>query len=114
MQKDRNDLMDAVQKDWFKRNAPADERKKMIKLNENGADGIASFKFDPTTGNISSVELSTGESLVRTKQPTALVYLVLPLYSLIGFLIPWGILTTLSWVGSGFFSKASIRAAGSE
>jgi len=105
IQKDRKELMDAIQKDWFARNAPPDERKRMASLEEKGVGGVERFTVEPSTGAITSIELSTGESIQRTDPPTLLAYMALPLYPLIGFMVPWGAIRLLTWIGAGFFSK---------
>jgi hypothetical protein len=104
MQKDRKELMGAVQQDWFARNAPPEERKKMVSLEQKGRiDGVDQFTVDPSTGNIVSIELSTGETVERTQVPQPKAYLFLLLYPTLGFLVPWGAVRVLTWVGSGFF-----------
>lgn len=56
------------------------------------------------SGTISSVELSTGESVPKVEPPSVKRYLTLLLYSIVGFLLPWGAVRLLTWVGSGFFA----------
>ena len=68
-------------------------------------DGIDRFTVDPSTGTITSIQLSTGELLSRTPSPTLMDWIALPLYPLVGFLIPWGAIRILTWVGAGFLSK---------
>jgi hypothetical protein len=54
---------------------------------------------------ISSIELSTGESIPRTEPPTLIAFMALLLYPLGGFLAPWGAIRVLAWLVAGFFSK---------
>ena len=64
-------------------------------------EGIKTVLADKT-GRISSVELSTGETLHRTERLTLLAYLAPFFYPGIGFLGPWGSIRLLTWVGTGF------------
>lgn len=65
-------------------------------------EGIKDVTVDKA-GLVSSVELSTGESVQRTEPPTLRAYLIPLLYPILGFLLPWGAVRVLTWVGSGFF-----------
>lgn len=51
---------------------------------------------------VSSIELSTGELVPRAESPHLTAYLLLLLYPVIGFLLPWGCIRILTWVGTGF------------
>lgn len=66
-------------------------------------DGIGKVMVDQA-GLISSVELATGESVQRTAAPSLTAYCSLILYPLLGFMLPWGIVRVLTWIGSGFFA----------
>lgn len=105
VQRDRKELMEAVQKEWLARNTPPEERKKMATLEESGhsVDGVERLKVDLSTGNIVSVELLTGEKVQRTQAPQPKAYVFLLLYPISGFLVPWGGVRVLTWIGSGFF-----------
>jgi hypothetical protein len=65
-------------------------------------DGIEEVTVD-RTGRICSIELSTGESVQRVEPPSPKAYLLPLLYPFVGFLLPWGCIRVLTWVGSGFF-----------
>ena len=55
-------------------------------------------------GAISSVELTTGESLHREPYSSFLTHLLpLLLYPVLGFLAPWVAIRVVVWVGAGFF-----------
>lgn len=58
-----------------------------------------------TSGRISSIELSTGESLPRTDPPTLMAFVGLLLYPIGGFLAPWGAIGALAWLVAGLRSK---------
>jgi len=64
-------------------------------------DGIKQVTVDKV-GVVSSIELSTGESVQRVAPPALKAYLIPLLYPVLGFLIPWGGIRLLTWVGSGF------------
>jgi hypothetical protein len=64
-------------------------------------DGIKQVTVDKD-GLISSIELSTGESVQRADPPALKAYLIPLLYPILGFLLPWGSIRLLTWVGGGF------------
>ena len=64
-------------------------------------DGINTVNVDPAR-MVSSIELSTGELITRTEAPHLSAYLLLLLYPVLGFLLPWGGIRILTWVGIGF------------
>jgi hypothetical protein len=64
-------------------------------------DGINTVHVDPAR-MVSSIELSTGELITRTEAPHLSAYLLLLLYPVLGFLLPWGGIRILTWVGIGF------------
>lgn len=87
-------------------NTPSGERQKLARFDRKAdGDGIDQFTVDPSTSTVTSIQLSTGELLSRTPPPTLVAWIALPLYPLIGFLLPWGAVRLLTWVGAGFFSK---------
>ena len=111
--------------DWFERNKPDardekhgesggvradpwEEAAKEYKREPGGivvAVNLAGIKHVTVnkSGLISSIELSTGEHIQRTDAPRAQTYVGILLYPVLGFLIPWGGIRILAWVGSGFF-----------
>jgi hypothetical protein len=64
-------------------------------------DGIKQVTVDKA-GVVSSIELSTGESVQRVGPPALKAYVVPLLYPILGFLLPWGGIRVLTWVGGGF------------
>ena len=64
-------------------------------------DGIKTAAVDKA-GLVSSIELSTGELVQRVDPPALKAYLIPLLYPVLGFLLPWGGIRVLTWVGSGF------------
>jgi hypothetical protein len=67
-------------------------------------DGIKLVAVDEA-GLVSWIELSTGESVQRTEAPHIKAYVTVLLYPILGFLLPWSGMRTLTWVGSGFFER---------
>jgi hypothetical protein len=64
-------------------------------------DGIKRVIVDKA-GLVSLIELSTGEWAQRVDPPALKAYLIPLLYPVFGFLLPWGGIWVLTWVGSGF------------
>jgi hypothetical protein len=55
------------------------------------------------SGTVTLIELSTGEVIRRIEPPSLIrAYFVPFLYPFIGFLVPWGGIKTLTWIGAGF------------
>ena len=71
----------------------------LLKGNTNGIIGL----HVDAAGIVTWINLSTGESVARTEPPAPKAYVFL-LYPLLGFLIPWGAVRVLIWVGGGFFA----------
>jgi len=69
-----------------------------------GLDGIKQVGVDKA-GLVFSIETSTGAWVDRTEAPALKAYLIPILYPIIGFLLPWGGIRVLTWVGSGFFQS---------
>jgi hypothetical protein len=67
-------------------------------------DGVKEVMVDKS-GRVSSIELSTGESIPRTEQPRLTALLSLLVYPLGGFLALWGATRILAWLVAGFVSK---------
>jgi hypothetical protein len=74
-------------------------------LLKGNPDGIEKVHID-ATGVISSIGLSTGETIYQTDLPSFFrAYLAPALFPLAGFLLPWGALKAVAWVGAGFFQR---------
>jgi hypothetical protein len=71
---------------------------------EVNQDGIRDVTVDKTA-LISSIVLSSGESIPRVDAPTLSEVLAVLLYPIVGFLIPWGVVRVIVWLGAGFVSK---------
>lgn len=51
-----------------------------------------------------SIETDDGGTLYSTAAPAAWEYLLVVLFPILGFLIPWGAVRAIAWVGAGFNS----------
>jgi hypothetical protein len=85
--------------DYRGRPLPSDfvEGGKVVFVN---ADGISEVVLDPT-GIIASIHLSNGETAWGKLAPVTFPFAIL-LYPALGFLLPWGAIRAMSWIGIGF------------
>jgi len=68
-------------------------------------DGIAAIYYD-VSGAVTSLKLATGAVVVEPPSPPHFVQTLVPLlFPLIGFLLPWGVTKSLSWVVTGFAGR---------
>jgi hypothetical protein len=51
---------------------------------------------------ITSIETQDGQTLYPTPAPSAWLYLLIALFPILGFFIPWGAVRAIGWVGGGF------------
>ena len=74
----------------------------VVKVNLGGIKEV----YADEVGMIAEIDLTTGELIPRTEPPAQLKVYLLPLmYPLIGFLLPWGGISLLAWVGTGFVER---------
>jgi hypothetical protein len=64
-------------------------------------DGIKAVAWN-TDYEVYSIETLDGQTLCPTPAPAALLYLLVALFPVLGFLIPWGAIRAIGWVGAGF------------
>ncbi|HEY4356164.1 MAG TPA: hypothetical protein VGN16_10490 [Acidobacteriaceae bacterium] len=67
-----------------------------------GKDGIESIHWTRDSA-IGFIVVDDGHFLFPTPAPSAREYLLVVLFPVVGFFIPWGIIRAIGWVGSGFF-----------
>ncbi len=72
----------------------------LVSVNTGGVKSLMADK----TGQVLSIEPNAGAWVDRTEAPPLRAYLVL-LYPVLGFLLPWGAVRVLTWVGTGFFAE---------
>ncbi len=70
-------------------------------------DGIKTINWDKDhvwndVSGVYSIETSDGQTLYPTAAPSAWLYLLIALLPPLGFLIPWGVVRAIGWVGVGF------------
>jgi len=63
--------------------------------------GIATINWS-NDYEVASIETSDGETLSPTPAPAAWEYLLVVLFPVAGFVIPWGAVRAIGWVGVGF------------
>lgn len=51
---------------------------------------------------VESIETQDGQTLYPTPAPSAWLYLLIALFPVLGFFIPWGAIRAIGWVGAGF------------
>jgi hypothetical protein len=63
--------------------------------------GIKAIRFAENYG-VESIETEDGQTLYPTPAPAAWEYLLVAIFPVLGFLIPWGAIRAIGWVGAGF------------
>ncbi len=64
--------------------------------------GMRSVNFRDPGFEIQSLDMEDGQTLYPTPAPSAWLYLLIALFPILGFFIPWGAIRAIGWVGSGF------------
>jgi len=54
---------------------------------------------------VESIETQDGQTLYPTPAPSAWLYLLIALFPVLGFFIPWGAVLAIGWVGAGFVAS---------
>ncbi len=63
--------------------------------------GINSIHWTKDLG-VESIETGDGQAVYPTPAPSAWSYLLIVLFPILGFFIPWGAVRAIGWVGAGF------------
>lgn len=72
------------------------------------ANGIRDVMMDGK-GVVKAIHLATGEWVEESVVPPPLrSYAILFLYPILGFVLPWGAIRILTWIGAGFFEPTRI------
>jgi hypothetical protein len=66
--------------------------------------GIKAIHWSKDLG-IESIETQDGETVYAAPEPNKWLYLSATLFPLLGFVLPWGLVRALGWVGAGFFTS---------
>jgi hypothetical protein len=88
-----------------------DAQGKLIQSDVN-RDGIKTILWDKDhvwndASGIYSIETDDGQTLFPTPAPAAWAYLLIVLFPVISFLVPWGVVRSIGWVGAGFVGKST-------
>jgi len=67
--------------------------------------GIKAVNWNHDYG-VESIETEDGQTLYSTLAPSAWLYLLIVLFPVLGFFIPWGVVRSIGWVGAGFVQPA--------
>jgi hypothetical protein len=67
--------------------------------------GIKNINWSADYG-IESILTEDGQTLYPTPAPAAWEYLLIALFPILGFFIPWGAVRAIGWVGAGFVQSA--------
>ncbi len=55
---------------------------------------------------VDSIETQDGQTLYPTPAPSRWLYLLIALSPVVGFVIPWGVVRAIGWVGAGFVASS--------
>jgi hypothetical protein len=67
--------------------------------------GIKTINWTHDYG-VESIVTEDGQTLYPTSAPSAWLYLLIALFPVFGFFIPWGAIRAIGWVGAGFFQPS--------
>jgi hypothetical protein len=67
---------------------------------EPNSSGIRTVHFE--NREIASIDTTDGQTLYPTPAPSAWLYLLIALWPVLGFFIPWGATRAIGWVAAGF------------
>ena len=56
-----------------------------------------------SAGDIGYVETSDARIVNRSDRPNIWSFLLIAAFPVLGFVLPWGGIRTLTWIGTGFF-----------
>jgi len=71
--------------------------------------GIKTIHWSKDSGRdlvIESIETEGSQTLYPTPAPSAWMYLLIALFPMLGFFIPWGATRAIGWVGAGFTASS--------
>ena len=99
VQRERKNLAD-----WVSIDPKTGERTEWEQQINKG--GIKSISWSKDN-NVESIETEDGQYLFPTPAPSVWEYLSIPLFPLLGFIIPWGVVRAIGWVVTGFMKGSS-------
>ena len=65
-------------------------------------DGIKTIHWSKSLG-VESIETEDGQTLYPVPAPSGWLYLFAAILPVLGFVLPWGFIGAIEWVGTGFF-----------
>lgn len=80
--------------DWFTKNAP-------VPPSEVNTGRIRTIRWSRKLGVV-SIETADGQKLFPTPGPRTSTYLLIGFLPVLGFILPWGAIRAIGWVGVGF------------
>jgi len=84
--------------DWFIENAPAPS-------SEVNKGGIKTVRWTKALG-VESIETEDGQMLYPAPAPSLWLYLFAAILPLLGFILPFGLIRAVGWVGAGFVASS--------
>jgi hypothetical protein len=66
--------------------------------------GIETINWSHDYG-VASIKTEDGQTLYPTAAPSASLYLLILLFPLLGFILPWAAIRAIGWVGAGFVAS---------
>jgi predicted small secreted protein len=85
---------------WVSIDPKTEERVDWYQLIDKGGINTIHWTKD---NEIESIGTQDGQTLYPTPAPSAWLYLLVALFPILGFFIPWGAIRAIGWVGAGFF-----------
>jgi hypothetical protein len=80
---------------------PENQDRLLAQIKARRKDGIKTILWTKDNG-VESIETQDGQTLYPTPTPAGWTYLLTALFPILGFLIPWGAVRAIGWVGAGF------------
>jgi predicted small secreted protein len=88
---------------WVSIDPKTGERADWYQLIDKG--GINSIHWTKDN-EVESIVTQDGQTFYQTPAPSAWLYLLVVLFPILGFFIPWGAIRAIGWVGAGFFQPS--------
>jgi hypothetical protein len=108
IRKDRSDaiqefiaLPEDRQMATLKQLPPENQNKLLAEIKQRTAGGIKAIHWTMDS-EIESIETKDGQTIYPTPSPGAWTYLLIALFPVLGFFIPWSAIRAIGWVGAGF------------
>jgi hypothetical protein len=70
--------------------------------------GLSTNKAHYSAADVKAIETEDGKIVTRIDPPASWSYLLAPAFTILGFLLPWGAIKMLTWIGMGFFQSGKL------